>query len=247
MQQATIAAINIHAESEYPRECCGLVIVMKGREKYIPCRNAAAGTEHFILPAEDYAEAELLGDITAVVHSHPDVPAAPSQADRVACEASGLVWHIVRVDQVDEIPAAGEMATLEPVGYVAPLVGRTFSHGVLDCYQLVVDWYKQERNISLRQFQRADDWWNDGHSDLYTNGFPQAGFVAVEDGVQPEVGDVILMQIRSNNGVPNHAGIYIGDGLILHHLYGRLSSRDIYGGYFQEVTRKIIRYVEREK
>ena len=54
--------------------------------------------------------------------------------------------------------------------------------------------------------------------------------------------DVILMQIRSQNGVPNHAAIYLGDGLILHHLHGRLSSRDIYGGYWQEVTRHILRY-----
>lgn len=243
MKQETIAAINAHAESEYPRECCGLVIVTKGREKYIPCRNAAAGTEHFILPAEDYAEAETQGEIIAVVHSHPDVSSAPSQADKVACEASGLAWHIVRVDQMDGVPVAGEMVMIEPVGYVAPLVGRTFSHGVLDCYQLIVDWYKQERNITLKQFPRADDWWNDGSSDLYTEGFPQAGFAAIENGEQPEIGDVILMQIRSNNGVPNHAGIYIGHGLMLHHLYGRLSSRDIYGGYFQEVTTKIIRHI----
>jgi proteasome lid subunit RPN8/RPN11 len=243
MNLQTIQAINAHAESEYPRECCGLVVVVKGREKYISCRNTAVGTEHFILPAEDYAAAETLGEITAVVHSHPDAPATPSQADQVACEATGLAWHIVRVDQVGGVPEAGELVTLEPCGYVAPLVGRVFSHGVLDCYQLIVDWYKQERNVALMQFSRADDWWNDGQSDLYMAGYQQAGFVCIKDGEQPEVGDVILMQIRSNNGVPNHAGIYIGDGLMLHHLYGRLSSRDVYGGYFQEVTRKILRYM----
>ncbi|MFJ2989948.1 C40 family peptidase [Collimonas sp. NPDC087041] len=242
MKTSTLQAIKAHAVAEYPRECCGLVIVAKGREKYIACRNAAAGTEHFILPGEDYAEAEEKGEIVAVVHSHPDMPAAPTQADRVACEASGLAWHIVGVDSVDGAPAAGEVVTISPSGYLAPLVGREFSHGVLDCYQLIVDWYKQERDISLKQFHRADDWWNDGSSDLYTEGFPQAGFVAIKDGDKPQVGDVILMQIRSSNGVPNHAGIYIGDGLMLHHLHGRLSSRDVYGGYFQEVTRAILRY-----
>jgi proteasome lid subunit RPN8/RPN11 len=242
MTPTTWDCIRTHAQAAYPRECCGLMIVVKGQEKYVPCRNVAAGTEHFILPAEDYAEAEMKGEIVAVVHSHPDVPATPSQADRVACEASGLVWHIVRVDHVDGVVTAGELVTIEPCGYAAPLVGRIFSHGVLDCYQLIVDWYKQERNIVLKQFPRAEDWWSDGHSDLYTEGFPQAGFVAIKDGDQLQVGDVILMQIRSDNGVPNHAGIYIGDGLMLHHLYGRLSSRDVYGGYFQEVTRRILRY-----
>ena len=38
--------------------------------------------------------------------------------------------------------------------------------------------------------------------------------------------------------VPNHAGIYLGDNVILHHVQGRLSSRDVYGGYFIQSTAK---------
>lgn len=242
MHAETVAAINDHAQRDYPRECCGLVCVVKGRERYVPCTNAAQGAEHFILPAAEYADAESLGEILAVVHSHPNAPAEPSQADLVACEASGLRWHIVRVDLVDGAALAGEMRTIEPSGYKAPLVGRQFSHGVLDCYQLIVDWYQQERGITLKQFARADNWWNDGASDLYTEGFPQAGFVRIKEGDEPQVGDVILMQIRSQNGVPNHAAIYLGDGVMLHHLHGRLSSRDIYGGYWSQTTTHILRY-----
>jgi proteasome lid subunit RPN8/RPN11 len=242
MLKKTTEAIRAHAAETYPRECCGLVVVVKGRERYMPCTNAAQGTEHFILPAEEYAAAEELGEIIAVVHSHPDAPAKPSQADLVSCESSGLPWHIVRVDLVDGAPQAGELVTIEPTGYKAPLVGRQFSHGVLDCYQLIVDWYAQERGVTLPHFSRPDGWWNDGKSDLYTEGFPQAGFVKLPEAALLEVGDVILMQIRARNGVPNHAGIYLGDGLMLHHLYGRLSSRDLYGGYWAESTRAILRY-----
>lgn len=242
MTPETIEAINAHACAEYPRESCGLVAVIKGRERYIACTNAAQGSEHFVLPAEDYANVEAQGEIVAVVHSHPNAPATPSQADRVSCEASGLPWHIVRVDLVDGAPQAGELYSFEPTGYKAPLVGRQFSHGVLDCYTLIRDWYQQERGVTLPDFKRHDNWWNDGHSDLYTQGFPEAGFVVIPDGEQPQVGDVIQMQIRSKNGNPNHAAVYLGDGLMLHHLYGRLSSRDVYGGYYQEVTRRIVRY-----
>jgi cell wall-associated NlpC family hydrolase len=131
---------------------------------------------------------------------------------------------------------------LEPCGYQAPLVGRPFYHGVLDCYSLIRDWYQQTCGIELKQFHRMDDWWNDGISDLYTQGFPQAGFVSIGADAELQEGDVILMQIRSKNGVPNHAAIYLGDELILHHLHGRLSSRDVYGGYWREVTRDVIRY-----
>jgi proteasome lid subunit RPN8/RPN11 len=242
MQNETIEAIRAHAAEAYPRECCGLVLVVKGRERYQSCTNVAQGTEHFVLAAEEYAAAADLGEILAVVHSHPDAPAQPSQADLVSCEASGLPWHIVRVDLADGAPVAREMVTIEPSGYQAPLVGRQFSHGVLDCYQLIVDWYSRERGITLKQFSRADEWWNDGKSDLYTEGFPRAGFVKLPDGAPPETGDVVLMQIRAKNGVPNHAGVYLGDDLILHHLHGRLSSRDVYGGYYREVTRAVLRY-----
>ncbi|WP_036170339.1 C40 family peptidase [Massilia sp. 9096] len=242
MQNDTIEAIRAHAAEEYPRECCGLVLVVKGRERYQQCTNTAQGTEHFVLPAEEYADAEQLGEIIAVVHSHPNAPAQPSQADLVSCEASGLPWHIVRVDLVDGAPAAGEVVTIEPSGYRAPLVGRQFSHGVLDCYQLIVDWYAQERGVTLPQFARADEWWNDGKSDLYTEGFPLAGFAKLPNGALLEVGDVILMQIRARNDVPNHAAIYLGDGLILHHLHGRLSSRDVYGGMWAENTRAVLRH-----
>ncbi len=242
MEQSTIAAINAHAEASHPREACGLIVVVKGRERYIPCTNVAQGTEHFILPAEEFAAAEDLGEVLAIVHSHPDAPAQPTQCDLVACEASGLPWHIVRVDAVEGKAQAGELYTFAPTGYKAPLVGRQFFHGVLDCYQLIVDWYVEERGITLKQFARKDGWWDDGHSDLYTEGFPQAGFVRIADGDEPQRGDVILMQIRARNGVPNHAAIYLGDGLMLHHLHGRLSSRDVYGGFFLESTRATLRY-----
>lgn len=242
MRSETIEAIRAHARAQFPRESCGLVVVIKGRERYLPCSNTARGTEHFVLPADEYAAADEHGEIIAIAHSHPNAPASPSQADLVSCEASGLPWHIVRVDLVECAPVAGEFVTIEPTGYQAPLVGREFSHGVLDCYQLIVDWYAQERGIELKQFAREDDWWNDGKSDLYTEGFPQAGFAKLPDGAPLETGDVILMQIRARNGVPNHAGVYIGDGLMLHHMHGRLSSRDLYGGWYEQSTRAILRY-----
>ena len=98
MRKKTLQAIRDHGVAAYPLECCGLVLKAGRREWYQPCRNTAASAEHFVMSAEDYAAAEESGDIVAVVHSHPDAPAAPSEADRVACEASGLPWYIVAVE-----------------------------------------------------------------------------------------------------------------------------------------------------
>ncbi|WP_043945190.1 Mov34/MPN/PAD-1 family protein, partial [Ralstonia solanacearum] len=50
MKQTTLDAARQHAAREHPRECCGLVVVVNGRERYVPCRNVAVGTEHFEMP-----------------------------------------------------------------------------------------------------------------------------------------------------------------------------------------------------
>lgn len=238
----TIESIKAHALAEYPHEACGLVAIVKGRERYWRCRNVAPKPEDdFRLDPADYAAAEDAGEIVAVVHSHPDVAARPSAADLVQCEASGLPWVIVSVMPG---PAVAEIHRFEPSGYQAPLVGRPFHHGVLDCYTLCRDWYAREAGIELPDFPREDGWWDDGHSNLYLDHFREAGFepVGQVDEVVLQRGDVILMQIRSKNDVPNHAGVYLGDGQFIHHMYGRLSSRDVYGGMWRDYTRLIVRH-----
>ncbi len=241
MNLTTLQAIQAHATAEYPKESCGLVVATATGEEYFPCRNTATTpSEHFRLPAEDYALAEDRGELLALVHSHPDAPAAPSDADRVQCEASGLRWHIISVGQVDGLPECGDLRTIAPSGYVAPLIGRQFAHGVLDCYTLVQDFYLRELGIRLGHYERQDDWWAKGEQLYSLDRLRAEGFDLVAD--EPQRGDLILMQIRST--VPNHAGVYLGDGLMLHHLHGRLSDRVPYGGYWAERTCYIVRHRE---
>lgn len=255
MRKRTLTAIRAHAMAEYPRECCGLVVMAARRESYWPCQNLATGTDHFVMDPEDYAKAEEAGRITAIIHSHPDVPIDPSEADRVACEASGLPWFIVGVEK-DAAGAvvAGDVRGFAPEGYVAPLLGRPFAHGVLDCYSLIRDGYARELDISLPDFHRDDGWWEPGREgDLYMDHFAEAGFRPLTVGEELQFGDVVLMQIRSDR--VNHAGLFIGSrplkeapnlfpvpNAMLHHLYGRDSERVVYGGYWREATRLALRY-----
>ena len=218
-----------HAEAAFPREACGLVVVTRGRETFWPCRNTADGNDHFVIEPEDYAAAEDGGEVVGVFHSHCNAGPEPSEADLVACENSGLAWHILGLP-------VGRWHSWTPCGYQAPLVGRQFQHGVLDCYTLIRDWYRQERGITLPDYGRRDDWWHRGEN-LYLDNFRDAGFV---DNADLHVGAVLLMQVQSP--VPNHAAIYVGDDLILHHLQGRLSSRDVYGGYWRKNTVRILRH-----
>jgi len=65
------------------------------------------------------------------------------------------------------------------------------------------------------------------------------GFEQVKE---PQVGDVILISVGAN--VPNHAAIYVGDQMVLHHAPKRLSKRDLYDGYWLKHTHSIWRYRE---
>lgn len=227
-----------HALREFPRECCGLVIA-KGKSRkmvYVPCRNlAATSMEHVVMSPEDYADAEDQGEVVALCHSHPNHSCEPSDADRAMCEASGLRWYIVSLDANGII----DQCSIEPSGYETPLLKRAYVTGVHDCYGLVRDWYMRERAVTLPDFPRRDDWWENGLNLLLDN-YRAAGFVALPEGSEWEPGDVPLMQIRSP--VPNHCGVYIGDDLLLHHPIQRVSRRDVYGGYWHEVTTHHLRF-----
>ena len=48
-----------HAEEMFPSEVCGLVVIIKGRERYIRCKNVAVNPyDHFIINPIDYAKGE---------------------------------------------------------------------------------------------------------------------------------------------------------------------------------------------
>ena len=93
--------IFIHAEQCFPRECCGLIVMIKYKSYYRPCRNL--GWHGFELSPVDYAAIEdevqgqdrVDGKIIAIVHSHCNETDSPSSVDRRNCNISQLPWVIV--------------------------------------------------------------------------------------------------------------------------------------------------------
>jgi len=170
----------------------------------------------------------------AIVHSHPVTNPAPSNADRVACEKSGLPWFIVN-------PKTEGWGYCEPSGFELPYVGREFVFGVVDCYSLVRDWYGKEFGLQLSDYERRDLFWERGEN-LYLDNFHREGFHKIPfDELQ--YGDALLMQLGSK--LPNHTAIYIDDQQILHHIQGRLSSRDVLGSYYTKNIAMVLRHESR--
>jgi len=231
MNENTLSAIKRHVAREYPREACGVICVIRGREQYIQCRNIAENDGQFVMHHADYAEAEDLGEVVAIVHSHCNLPPTPSQADLVGCEKTGKPWVIVSWP-------TGQVHEFLPTGYKAPLVGREYCHGVLDCYAVCRDYYKEVLDIDLPDTPREDEWWLKGKN-LYLENFEAFGFVRV-DLQDLKIHDGIFMQLCSP--VPNHAAVYLGDGKILQHVMNRMSSRDVYGGWYRKCTVAVVRH-----
>ena len=235
-----------HAQAEYPREACGLLCInQRGALVYRRCRNAApadAARDRFQIHPEDWAQAEDICErIVAVVHSHPDASAEPSDADRAMCHATGLPWYVIQVP-------GGVMRCIQPLAL--PLLGRQFHHGVVDCYSLVRDYYRQVLQIELPDFERSDGWWERGE-DLYRANFTAAGFVdlgpprGVEGGAaEIRLHDGLLMQVAARR--ENHAAIFVGPvygvDCILHHLYGQLSQHNPWGGEWLRRTTSVLRH-----
>jgi proteasome lid subunit RPN8/RPN11 len=230
------AAIVAHARAEYPREACGLVI----NGAYMPVENLAENPrETFMI---NVAETMQPG-VQAIVHSHPDGDPWPSVEDMAGQIATALPWGVLTVSS----GGAGAVLWWGPGVPRPPLIGRDFRHGPSgsdgrgDCYALIRDWFAEERGIELMECPRKDRWWSDEEQpqNLYLDNFAKAGFkeIAIQER-QP--GDVVLARVMSR--VPNHGGIVLANGLVLHHLTNRLSKTEPLGRWMSHVTHAL-RYV----
>jgi len=226
-----IEAATVHANECYPNEASGFWIadVLSGAVTFKPCGTGTA--DGFRISPGEWLEAERLGEIRGVFHSHIDAPPLPSGADVVAMEAWGLPWVIMSVPSM-------EWAEYLPQDKASarPLLGRQFQHGGDDCYGIVRDYFKR-LGVALPDFVREPEWWERGAS-LYLENYEKAGFSIASDA--PRANDVLLMQIHSP--VPNHGAVYLGDGLILHHIDGRLSCIAVYGDFWRKATTHVLRY-----
>lgn len=213
---SALADIKSDARQRAPSEACG-VVLDDGSYRQLP-NIAPDPTTRFVVPDADWAA--VFARVRVVVHSHVGGPFHPTKTDMEQCVAGGLPWAIVVVGDFGDVSDAIVWGTRER----APLLGRTFIHGVFDCYSLIRDWWLIERGVDLPEFPRDDAWWDDGE-DLYGRGFASAGFHAI-DRRDVSVGDVMLTR-WGRHPVLSHGGVILDGGqLWMHHLPGRLSRRE---------------------
>lgn len=82
-----LAQAAAHAEACWPRESCGVILrAADGTLCYRPMRNAATAPGAYAFEAAEQLAVWRSGWVAAIVHSHPDAPAAFSAADRREAE-----------------------------------------------------------------------------------------------------------------------------------------------------------------
>lgn len=232
-----LAEAGAHAAAESPRESCGLVRA----GCYVPCKNRSDTPEvEFVIGQEEMAEAVLAGDLEGIIHSHPGGPWRPSQHDATAQIATGVPWAILVPGETGAELACHWGTQRPPVfdeaGHHVP---RRFKHQIADCYSLMEDYFLQECGLRLPKVAREWGWWKKGQT-LYLDHLQESGFEVISRDPSEYASiarprDAFLMQLQSP-ATPNHAGVYLGNGICLDHMFRELSRTSAIQPRFNEIT-----------
>lgn len=230
------------AEKEFPKECCGIIVSINGHNTVIPCINRSLTPEDSFAISENDIKDYPLDSIIAFYHSHKENDEF-SIADIAFSEKLNKksIIYICRTKQFKQY---------EPHGAKIPYIGRQFFPGVLDCYTLLQDFYRQELNIKLNNIEHINrdmyNSWRDSKmideqlknsslvSSMLNNGFNETRTLRKYD--------VVLLRLI-DIPYPIHTAIYLGDNKILHHLE-ELSTIESYRNVYKRLTVKILRHKE---
>jgi cell wall-associated NlpC family hydrolase len=121
------------------------------------------------------------------------------------------------------------------------LVGEEFLPGVRDCLAIVRRFYSDNFGIEITDYARPHDWSAD-NLDLIRlvherEGFQMLAHWKVND-LRPA--DILCLSINESN--PNHMAIYVGDNMIVHHLWGRRSADEMYRDFYRNSTAFVLRH-----
>lgn len=214
-----------HARANPAIEVCALVVQKGRKQQLILCENTHSDpSEHFRISEQEWADAEDIGDIVGLLHSHPGEGARPiaSPRDVQQCNTTGILWGIYA-------PDCDEYAEISPE--TPGMIGRPFILGSDDCWGLIMAWHAKQ-GVTLSDWRVDYPWWEDQYTDnLYADNWYAEGFREAEEGP----GCMVIMQVSANKW--NHAGIITEEGQLLHHLYGENSCVTPYkAGYFKDRT-----------
>jgi len=197
------------ANGDSPQECCGLILEgPREKPELVPTKNIHIQPSHFFqIPGSAYLEAYRTRRLIAFYHSHVFSSEEFSAMDRRSSEEAGFPLFVYSIK-------TDKLGYYCPESAAIPLEGRRFVQGVRTCYTLVLDYYAMRKKVALKYFDfRAAKF---GRAELIA-AFSKTGWTKIPE---PVVGCTVIISLRDH---PDHMGIYLGEGKILHHVRGELS------------------------
>ena len=116
-------------------------------------------------------------------------------------------------------------------------LGKKYKADIQDCYTLLQEYYLYEFDMKLPDVHRGIKDIRNGDA-LYLDNFADFGFHEVPIS-EIKKHDAILFTFFS--GTPDHAGIYIGEQMFVHHPIHSMSKIELYDGYFIDKTSLVVR------
>lgn len=174
-----------------------------------------------------FAKAEEIG-VKAVWHSHATYDGL-SPADQAAVRADGELAWVVYCLRTDAFHIVDPQER-------GPLIGRTFSYGILDCYSLVRDALWRHHDIELPAWKRGP--WGEWGEPDFTVFDEQVEKHCRQVGAERLLpGDIVFM----GKDHTNHIGVLTAPDRLLHHMADRRSEEVVYGEWWRARTRSIWR------
>lgn len=196
--------IRNYASQFIGEEIGGLLIQKNGEVQFFPCTNLSYNKNNsYILSYLDYLKAEKYGKIIAQVHSQEND--GSSLLDNISAHDFNL-YSIIYCWKSDKF------YIIKPE--LKDYLYKDFIIGTNDCFSLMRNYFKQELNIHINNFNREDNWYVISPN-LIADNFSKEGFIEIDDVGKLKTNDIFLF--GNNKSELYHIGIYQGNNLFLHH------------------------------
>jgi len=177
------------------------------------------GTWHLVkVGSEEFVDGSMIEGAEAYLHTHPipsNEPLVPSMLDMQMFASSdkpqGIMNYCSHNDVVNPVFWHSSIQPTEE-----SLLGRHYrwgdygSDGKGDCFAVIMDWFKINKGYEFPIIPRD---FYDRNGYYYTLNFQGLGTIKPADSPL-EIGDLIVIRVGRQG---EHAGVYVGDGLMLHH------------------------------
>lgn len=223
-----------YAEMNPAQEICGLFYSNFKSFFFHPCKNISQNPENsFEISSDDFIKVENMGSIYGIFHSHINENSDFSENDKNCAEESVLPIFCYSLQDK-------KMQEYRPKDYKAQILQKEFICGINDCFSLVRDYYWNNFNYLVDDFDREENF-EKTNSPLILENYSSQGFYIPDNQIDIKEHDVLLYKsIRSI--YPHHFEIFIGDSRVIQHLKNRLSGKNIISEDFFGGKYKILRF-----